>query len=286
MKKLLVTLLLVTTCSISLWAQQFIVKTSTDMIPGKPCDKSIVKVSYIMNFVNDTTQSPIKPINETMILEVGKKISQFYCYTSFVGDSIFSSGIKNGLSQSLINENLSKYGMGKISWRIYKNFNGPGTTTMLDTLGMERFKCEESNERPQWKLSADTATVVGYLCHKATTTYKGREWSAWYTSKIPVSDGPWKLCGLPGLILKANDSHGHYTFEANGIEKGKSEDILYKGEEYENISRKDLNKIYTRYYSDPVGYITTNPNITISLTDGNGNKAKNPKNFPYNPIER
>lgn len=286
MKKLLISLLFVSTCSISLWAQQFIVKTPTDMIPGKPCDKSIVKVSYIMNFVSDTTQSPIKPINETMILEVGKKISQFYCYTSFVSDSIFSSGIKNGLSQSLINENLSKYGMGKISWRIYKNFNGPGTTTMLDALGMERFKCEESNERPQWKLSADTATVVGYLCHKATTTYKGREWSAWYTSEIPVSDGPWKLCGLPGIILKANDSQGYFSFEANGIEKGKSEDILYKGEEYENISRKDLNKIYTRYYSDPVGYITTNPNISISLTDGNGNKAKNPKNFPYNPIER
>jgi hypothetical protein len=41
-------------------------------------------------------------------------------------------------------------------------------------------------------------------CKKATTNFRGRYWEAWYTEEIPIGQGPWKLCGLPGMILKAN----------------------------------------------------------------------------------
>ncbi|RQE01044.1 GLPGLI family protein, partial [Prevotella intermedia] len=45
---------------------------------------------------------------------------------------------------------------------------------------------------------------LGMECKKATTNFRGRYWEVWYTEDIPISQGPWKLCGLPGMILKAN----------------------------------------------------------------------------------
>ena len=66
--------------------------------------------------------------------------------------------------------------------------------------------------RPVWKLEDGDTTIVEYACHKATTHFKGRTWHVWYAPDIPISEGPWKLSGLPGLILAAKDSEGLFSF--------------------------------------------------------------------------
>jgi len=42
-------------------------------------------------------------------------------------------------------------------------------------------------------------------CLKATTFFRNREIIVWYCPDIPISDGPWKLGGLPGLIVSWED---------------------------------------------------------------------------------
>lgn len=117
---------------------------------------------------------------------------------------------------------------------------------------------------------------------------KGRTWTAWFTAEIPISEGPWKLCGLPGLILKAEDSEGHYSFTATGVEQCHTyRPILFDGKKHEPMNRKAYNKVHERYYADPVGFITGSmPNVTVKVSDEHGNATKNPKNVPYNPLER
>src|SRR3712207_8163725 len=51
------------------------------------------------------------------------------------------------------------------------------------------------------------------------STFRGRTWRVWFALDIPFPDGPWKLCGLPGLILKAEDSKGHFSFDCVGIDR-------------------------------------------------------------------
>ena len=71
-----------------------------------------------------------------------------------------------------------------------------------------------------WHLVEGDSIVCGYPCHKAQTTFRGRTWTAWYTLDLPYNDGPWKLCGLPGLILHAEDSTRQFIFDCTSIVKG------------------------------------------------------------------
>ena len=65
----------------------------------------------------------------------------------------------------------------------------------------------------EWELTDDTEEIMGHECHKATAKWRGREWNAWY-SDIPVDAGPWKFQGLPGLILKVEDTAGDHSIYA------------------------------------------------------------------------
>lgn len=117
--------------------------------------------------------------------------------------------------------------------------------------------------------------------------FKGRRWIVWYSPEISSSEGPWKLFGLPGLILKAEDNRGHYLFTCTGMEQCHSyRPILFNGKDYEPVNRKAYNKIHERYYADPVGFIMGNtPNVRITIRDNQGNEARKPKNIAHNPLE-
>ena len=83
-----------------------------------------------------------------------------------------------------------------------------GKTTVRDWIFPHEFEGSEPTPDIAWTLTDDTLTVSGYLCQQATATFRGVEWHAWYTEEVPSSAGPWRLRGLPGLIVKAeNDAH-------------------------------------------------------------------------------
>lgn len=85
-----------------------------------------------------------------------------------------------------------------------------------DDKGLAHLYVEEIPE-PDWRISDEQAEVAGYSCQKAECDFRGRRWEAWFTTEIPVGEGPWKLRGLPGLILMARDSTGQFSFEVSGL---------------------------------------------------------------------
>jgi len=97
----------------------------------------------------------------------------------------------------------------------------------FDAIGKNIMVVKDIYSDLKWKISSESKKIAGYNCIKATTTYRGREWEAWFTPDVPLPFGPWKLHGLPGLILQANDSTNMYAFAAVKIENVKS-DIFEK----------------------------------------------------------
>lgn len=250
-------------------------------------DQKVLTVQYDMEALTDLSK-PDQPIKETMRLDIGRKSSRFYSYTAAVRDSVLKADMDNGASTETISQHAKQY---KSVWseQTFKGYPEGHMTTLDEIAGdISRLRCEEKEEKPEWKLTADTLTLLGYRCTRATTQFKGRQWTAWFTPDIPVSEGPWKLCGLPGMILKAEDAEGHYRFAANGIEQCRNTaPIIFGGKDYESVSRKQYNKVHERFFADPMGFITGSmPNVKIAIKDEHGQPAKNPKDMPYNPIER
>lgn len=69
-----------------------------------------------------------------------------------------------------------------------------------------------------WDLYSDTLTIQNFPCKKATTRFRGRNYIAWYTEQIPLSLGPWKFHGLPGLIVQIHDDQREVNFALKEIE--------------------------------------------------------------------
>jgi GLPGLI family protein len=102
---------------------------------------------------------------------------------------------------------------------VYKNMPNKGLVTAMHWPYWITTQ-DSINNLFDWQLVEGDSIVCGYPCHKAQTTFRGRAWTAWYTLDLPYNDGPWKLCGLPGLILHAQDSTRQFIFDCTSIVKG------------------------------------------------------------------
>jgi GLPGLI family protein len=77
-----------------------------------------------------------------------------------------------------------------------------------------------------WHITGDTATKGGLYCQKATAHYKGRNYTAWFCPSLPLHAGPWKLNGLPGVIVEAYDAKKEVQFYFAGLDKATSADVI------------------------------------------------------------
>jgi GLPGLI family protein len=77
---------------------------------------------------------------------------------------------------------------------------------------------EENFPTIVWSVVRESKKMGSFECFKATARFRGRNYTAWFTMDIPVNDGPWKLWGLPGLILEAYDDTGEVKFMFESIE--------------------------------------------------------------------
>ena len=136
-----------------------------------------------------------------------------------------------------------------------------GETRSFDKIVPHRYLVKGKVPVISWKLSDDTLTIGGYLCHKAIGEYAGRTWTTWYTEEIPSSAGPWKLRGLPGLILRAEDGRGLFSFTFSGL-VNRQVPLTYMEEdrhqvitEHKFISHRNKLFCNKRYVQNPRYYI-------------------------------
>ncbi|PWK73744.1 GLPGLI family protein [Mucilaginibacter oryzae] len=80
----------------------------------------------------------------------------------------------------------------------------------------------------QWKLEPEEKTISGFAVNKAIGQFRGRNYTAWYAKKIPVPAGPWKLSGLPGLILEAYDDTKEIVIQLTALNIPSADEVTIK----------------------------------------------------------
>jgi len=105
-----------------------------------------------------------------------------------------------------------------------------------------------------WKIENETKEILGYQCKNATTTFRGRNYTAWFTPKIPISDGPWKFGGLPGIILEIADDSGKIKIEANKLVlNAENIDTSFKiNEKYPTVTWEEYIKNVDKEFSNQI----------------------------------
>src|SRR5690606_6968761 len=82
---------------------------------------------------------------------------------------------------------------------------------------LKQYTVKDDSLNLNWQIHNDKRIIGNYDCSKATTEFRGRKYTAWFASKIPVDYGPRKFGGLPGLILEIYDNNGVYRAYASEI---------------------------------------------------------------------
>lgn len=209
-----------------------------------------IKVSYLRHDEHLKTDAKAYTAEYQMILLANSSESKFYNLQCEYIDSLNSTPSGKAKYRDMLSAVAKTYvetgvfdesATPPCRMFVFKSRND-STLSLYDTNGSSHnhFYAEPLCDM-QWQIGDSVKTILGYECIIAQTDYHGRHWTAWFTPDIPLQDGPWKLCGLPGLILEAVDSAGQHSFIADGIESTEMEMTpVYNVKEYEKVSRLDM----------------------------------------------
>lgn len=192
----------------------------TTVVFAQNPDKALARVRYSFSHIQDTTQRD-KPYTENMLLVIGKNASVYTSYdklnNAIALNQQLQEQIRNnaGGPQNISIKRTSSKPTNSLDYFFFVKENKFITKERL----FNNYLIEEEAPKINWKITKDTASFSGVHCQKATAHFKGRNWIAWYAPDMPFQSGPWKLNGLPGLIVEAYDEKKEVQFQFAGIDK-------------------------------------------------------------------
>lgn len=199
------------------------------------------QITYQISYLLDSTDQD-SGSSELAELLLNDSISLFRSDTKAYKDEEYFNPPKNQMPTPTI---IYAGGhINKFNYQILKNSNGhikvydEYSGNDLKTLNELNFYTEQMGPS-QWTMTEDTLNIMGFNCQKATIEYGGRTWEAYFTVEIPISDGPYKFCGLPGLIVQMNDINNSWSFQLKDI---KEIDQTVKINDKKDLKLKEISK--------------------------------------------
>lgn len=180
-------------------------------------DTARVLVHYKFTHVRDTTNRE-HPYTENTVLYVGKNASAYRSWDGIQADAQFKKAYAEAVANSPDGRvMINRRGAG--SRTQYYEYPNEQKLLTKDNLIVNSYVYDGPLPVINWTISTDTATFDGLHCQKATCHFKGRDYTAWFCPDLPEHTGPWKLNGLPGVIVDAHDAKNEVIFKFDGIEK-------------------------------------------------------------------
>lgn len=163
-----------------------------------------------------------------------------------------------------LSKSLRKDGSAGQKYSVYKHIPDYDHLTYTIHLGSKQFIYEDSLNNMNWELQSGDSVVLGYNCSKASLSYHGRQWTVWYTPDISISEGPWKLCGLPGMILKAESDKQEYSFTVTAIYYASGTISLPVTKDYQKSTPQQINEFDKLRVEDPEAFMVRVEGMDLS----------------------
>lgn len=159
---------------------------------------------YTLTYFPDSThQEPQR--TETMQLLIGDTLSLFRSLQRVKADSINKQYRLSGCDRTYTLD-------GKFIFQIVKTAHRITYLEYRAGFKKEEIKYVEPSTNLSWEVLPDLATIAGLPCQAAEVNYGGRRWKAYFSTEIPIMDGPFKFMNLPGLIIKVSSDDGTWDF--------------------------------------------------------------------------
>lgn len=223
---------------------------------------------YDVVYKKDSTSTIVT--KENYILDIGPTETKYYTYDFFIADSLISNNIPFPKEMKLNTSDIIVHKNNSSAFSQYDLLEN--TVLNLQTTDIQN-----------WKLSNENKRVKELNLQKATTTWGGRNWTAWFTMDIPFQEGPYKFHGLPGLIVEIFDDKNNYHFQ---LAKSENKKTLAENQFIEMSIEMSVPIIWEKYkttklkyYESPINFIQNGIGKTNTdqffLNDGTIINSKN-----------
>lgn len=199
---------------------------------------------YELKYKSDSLQNDYE--TQEMVLDINPKEVKFYEYGFVKSDSLMKvPGHAHDQYTSQAGQTLKR----KRGTNLNQNY--------LQIRMMPYYYLVETNDEMKWKIEKETKILANFKLQRATTNFGGRKWTAWFTTDIPISEGPYKFRGLPGLILFLEDDKQNfvYSFSRNKNLPKTAETNTFLENHYGlnpiKINDKIWEKLNLDFYNDP-----------------------------------
>lgn len=235
---------------LSLSAQMYIFPTAYG-----PSDKYQVvdtaryEITYQINAkLNPNPKYSFVAYEDVQTLLIGKNVSATYSQDILKAREVADEELRKGAQ--------SVEGFYDITFPedVFKGYPRAGELTTSYRLFLSAGYGQYTEVLPnfKWRILSESKEILGYKCQKAQGEFRGRKYIAWFAPCIPISDGPWKFCGLPGLILAVEDTDKYFVFTCIDIKNNQSQPIRFWTYPHIKSTREKLRTIIQRMHKQPI----------------------------------
>lgn len=221
-------------------------------LQGQENEVALAKIHYQFVHINDTNQRD-KYLESELVLYLGQS-SSFY---TTISSELVNQQLKEQMNDPAFDGNLVIKSAGHTTPESYYTVPTKQKLQLYYAIGRNRYLIEEEFPKLDWQIKEETREIGGYSCQKAEVRFKGRHYTVWFTSEIPFQAGPWKLSGLPGLILEATDSRSEVKFTYAGFDKIEGgEQLVEVPKNAIKTNKKTLQRQIEAFHKNPSAYLS------------------------------
>lgn len=231
--------------------------------------QTTIKCVYQEKYIKDANR-PDKFTYDEPVLAISGNRSAYYSRNARLRSEMQDSLLREGMNAIEVVGFLQSIPYGR-ELEVYKHILEAGQYLYYEKKGTQLYRYEDELPKIEWQIDEEVKDILGYHCQKAIGNIYGREWAVWFTMDIPVSDGPWLLCGLPGLILEAVDAENIFHFTAIELGNDISLSVEPSDKKYIKCTHEEFMRLRAKFEEDPLDMLQKTTGVKIQkIMDANG----------------